>query len=181
MLEKYIEKELISEQEIKAQVKKLANIITEEHKDHDNVLLVGVLTGAFIFTSDLMRELDIPCVVDFISASSYGSGTESSGNVVIAKDIKESVRGKHVIICEELIDTGNTLQALKRWFARQEAESVKICALLNKEERRQVDIHSDYPVIEIPNEFVVGYGLDYAGKFRNYKCVCVLKKEVYEK
>lgn len=181
MLSQYIERELVSEKEIKDHVKKLANMICEEHRDHDNVLLVGVLTGAFIFTADLMREMDIPCVVDFISASSYGSGTESSGNVVIAKDIKESVRGKHVIICEELIDTGSTLQALKRWFARQEAASVKICALLNKEERRKVDVHSDYPVIEIPNEFVVGYGLDYAGKFRNYKSVCVLKKEVYEK
>ena len=175
-MREFIEKILVTQDEIREHVKKLADILNEEYKNDENVVFVGVLTGAYVFAADLSRELRFTHEMDFVSASSYGAGTESSGNVKITRDLSVDIKEKHVIILDELIDTGTTLSYIKGMLSKRGAASVKICALMNKEERRVVDIHSDYPVIEIPNEFVVGYGLDYNGFYRNCKDVAVLKE-----
>ncbi len=143
--------------------------------------MVGVLKGGFVFLSDLMRELSIPVDLDLISVSSYGEATKSSGVVRIIKDIDINITGKHVLIVEDLVDTGLTLKHLKELFNTRGPLSVKICAALDKPSRRKVDIDIEYKGIEIPDKFVVGYGLDYAGKYRNFPDVCVLKPSLYAK
>lgn len=154
--------------------------ISNDYKDCE-LVLVGVLKGAFIFLADLMRELEINADMDLISVSSYADGTESTGIVRIIKDVDINIQGKHVLIVEDIVDTGLTLKHLKELFSTRGPKSVKICAIFDKPSRRKVNITIDYKGIEIPNEFVIGYGLDYQGRYRNLPDLCVLKPEIYTK
>ena len=142
-------------------------------------MVVCILKGAFIFCADLVRNLDLPCEIDFISASSYGAGTTTSGNVKINKDVEHDVENKHVILVEDIVDSGLTLKTLKEFFLARRPASLKICCLLDKKERRQADIEVDYSCFTIPDAFVVGYGLDYDGRYRNLPDIMVLDESVY--
>ncbi len=158
----------------------LAAEITEKYKG-SYPLFVAVLKGSFIFYSDLLRAMSMPVQVDFMSVSSYGAESVSSGRVKIMKDTDADVRGRRVVIVEDIIDSGNTLYALKNLLLHRGAESVEICALLDKSSRRTADISADYVGFEIADEFVVGYGLDYAERYRNLPYIGILKRSVYEK
>lgn len=168
-------KVLISREELKVKTEELARRISTDYKGKD-LLLVGVLKGGFMFLSDLCRHLDIPVSIDFISVSSYGNSTVSSGVVRILKDIDYDITDKHVLIVEDLIDTGLTLTYLKDLFAAKQCASVKICTILDKPSRRKVNLDVDYQGIIIPDEFVIGYGLDYMEKYRNLPDVCVVEE-----
>lgn len=175
-----IEKIMISEEQIAAKVKELGSILAEEYREK-NPLLICVLKGAILFMADLIRQMDIRCEMDFMAVSSYGSGTESSGMVRILKDLDTSVQDRHVIVMEDIMDSGLTLSRLVELLRHREAASVKVVTLLNKPERRKVDITPDYSGYDIPDEFVVGYGLDYAENYRNLPYIGILKPEVYAK
>lgn len=175
---KDIEKTLITEEQIVERLKELGKQITEDYNGEE-VIVIGVLKGCTVFMSDLIRHIDLPLQIDFMVASSYGSDTKTSGNVKIIKDINVDVHNKNVMIVEDIIDTGLTMKNLKDIFAVRQCKSFKICTLLDKKERRKVEIAADYIGFEVPDEFVVGYGLDYAGKYRNIPEICVLKPEVY--
>jgi hypoxanthine phosphoribosyltransferase len=168
-----IEKILIPREEIAKKVKELGKKISEDYEKSE-LILIGVLKGAFIFLADLMREITIPTDMDLISVSSYANDTESSGIVRIIKDVDINISNKHVLIVEDIVDTGLTLKHLKELFKTRGPKSVKICAIFDKPSRRRVNIEVDYRGIEIPNEYVIGYGLDYMGKFRNLPDLCVL-------
>ncbi len=171
---------LISKEQLDERCKQLGEQISKDYEGEE-LVLVGVLKGGFVFLADLMRYITIHTDMDLISVSSYGASTKSSGIVRIIKDIDIDVKGKHVLLVEDLIDTGLTLRHLKELFGTREPLSVKICTALDKPARRLVDILVEYSGIEIPDMFVVGYGLDYAGKYRNLPEVCVLKPEIYTK
>ncbi len=176
-----IERVLISEEEISTTVEKMAKQITKDYKDKEGgLVLLGILKGSVFFLSDLSREIELPLIFDFMSVSSYGLGTESSGDVRILKDLDQSIDGKHVIIVEDIIDTGYTLSYLIDNLKSRGAKSIKTAVLLDKKERRQVEFEADYVGYEIPDEFVVGYGIDYAQKYRNLPFVGIVKREVYE-
>ncbi|HHW03597.1 MAG TPA: hypoxanthine phosphoribosyltransferase [Thermoanaerobacterales bacterium] len=175
-----IEKILISEEQIKNRLKELGKQITEDYRDKENFLLVGVLKGAIIFMSDLIRHIDLPLQVDFMAVSSYGASTESSGVVRILKDLEENVEGKNLLIVEDIIDSGLTLSYMHSILKSRKPASIKICSLLDKPSRRKIDIKVDYLGFEIPDYFVVGYGLDYDEKYRNLPYICVLKPEIYQ-
>ena len=175
---KDIEKVLITEEQIRERTKELGKQIAEEYNGEE-VIVVGVLKGCTLFMADLIRNIDLPMQIDFMVASSYGADTKSSGNVKIIKDINVDVHDKHVMIVEDIIDTGLTMKNLKEIFEVRQCKSFKICTLLDKKERRVVDISSDYIGFDVPNEFVVGYGLDYDGRYRNMPEIGVLKPEVY--
>ena len=177
---KDIEEVLVPREQIQEMVKRLGRQISEDY-DGKELVLVGVLKGGFIFLADLMREITIPVDMDFISVSSYGASTRSSGVVRIIKDIDLDVVGKHVLIVEDLVDTGLTLRHLRDLFNTRGPKSVKICTAFDKPSRRKVEIEVEYKGIEVPDKFIVGYGLDYAGKYRNLPDVCTLREEVYEK
>ena len=145
----------------------------------DQLLLLCVLKGAYIFLADLSRLLDIPHEVDFMAVSSYGSGTTSSGAVRIVLDLKQDITDQHILIVEDIIDSGRTLAYLRRSLLARSPASLRICSLLNKPERREVDVPVDYLGFDIPDEFVVGYGLDYAQHYRNLPFIAVLKPEVF--
>lgn len=166
---------LVSKEQLAAKTAELGKKITEDYKGKE-LVLVGVLKGGFIFLADLARHIDMDVTIDFISVSSYGNSTESSGVVKIIKDIDSDVTGKHVLIVEDLIDTGLTLNYLKELFNTKGCASVKLAAIMDKPDRRRVDLKVDYVGIEIPDEFVVGYGLDYAGKYRNLPEVYAVKE-----
>jgi hypoxanthine phosphoribosyltransferase len=168
-------KVLIGKEELNAKTQELAARISKDYEGKD-LLLVGVLKGGFVFLSDLCRCISIPVTIDFISVSSYGNSTVSSGVVRIMKDIEYDITGKHVLIVEDLIDTGLTLTYLKELFAAKHCASVKICTILDKPSRRKVNLEVDYQGIIIPDEFVIGYGLDYAEKYRNLPDVCVVEE-----
>ncbi len=170
---KEIKSVLVSKEAIQAKVRELGKKISEDYKGKE-LVLVGVLKGGFVFLADLMREITIPVDMDFISVSSYGNSTKSSGVVRIIKDIDINISNKHVLIVEDLVDTGLTLNHLKELFSTRNPLSVKICTALDKPSRRKVEIEIEYGGIEIPDEFVVGYGLDYADKYRNLPEVCTL-------
>jgi len=155
----------ISKQEIRQQVKKIAKDITNEYQDQEPIL-IGVLNGVFIFFSDLVREISIPLKIDFVRLASYGSNNVSRGSITLTKDIEIPVKGKPVIIVEDIIDTGSTLSFLIAHIKEREPESIKICALINKFERREKEIEIDYWGFEIKKGFMVGYGLDYNEEFR---------------
>ncbi len=174
-----IERVLITGEQIKKKIKQLGKKISNDYKDSDNLLLVGVLKGAVLFMSDLIRYIDIPLQIDFMAVSSYGSSTESSGVVRILKDLDETVEGKDVLVVEDIIDSGLTLDYMCNILSSRKPASLKICALLDKPSRRKVDLEVDYLGFEIPDYFVVGYGLDYAGKYRNLPYICILKPEIY--
>lgn len=178
MYGKEIKKILVSREEIAKRVAELGKQISEDYKG-ESVTLVCTLRGASIFFADLVREIEGDVEIDFIAVSSYGAGTKSSGEVKMIKDLSEPIKDKNVIIVEDIIDTGITLCYLKKLLLARAPKSLKVCSLLDKPSRRQVEFKGDYIGFEIENEFVVGYGLDYGEKMRNFKDVCVLAPEVY--
>lgn len=178
MYGKEIKKILVSREEIAKRVAELGKQISEDYKG-ESVTLVCTLRGASIFFADLVREIEGDVEIDFIAVSSYGAGTKSSGEVKMIKDLSEPIKDKNVIIVEDIIDTGITLCYLKKLLLARAPKTLKVCSLLDKPSRRQVDFKGDYIGFEIENEFVVGYGLDYGEKMRNFKDVCVLAPEVY--
>lgn len=173
-----IEKVLLKPEEIQERVRELGRRISQDYLGKE-VLLVCVLKGAFVFLADLIRSLDIPVKVDFIACSSYGSSTESSGVVRILKDLDYPVEKKHVLLVEDIVDTGLTLNYILSILRERRPLSLKVCALLDKPERRLASVNIDYLGFQIPNEFVVGYGLDFNGHYRHLPYIGVLKKEVY--
>jgi len=168
-------KVLITKEQLAAKTKEIAERISKDYEGKE-LLLVGVLKGGFMFLADLAREITIDVNIDFISCSSYGNSTVSSGIVRILKDIDYDITGKHVLLVEDLIDTGLTLTYLKDLFKAKHCASVKVCTILDKPSRRKVDLEVDYQGIIIPDEFVVGYGLDYAEKYRNLPEVYVMEE-----
>ena len=166
---------LVTKEKLEEVVSDLGRRITEDYRGKE-LVLVGVLKGGFIFLADLARKIDMDVKIDFISVSSYGNSTESSGVVRIIKDIESDVTGKHVLLVEDLIVTGLTLQYLKDLFNTKGCASVKLAAVMDKPDRRKVDLKVDYVGIEIPDEFVVGYGLDYAEKYRNLPEVYIVRE-----
>ncbi|WP_212031239.1 hypoxanthine phosphoribosyltransferase [Cytobacillus depressus] len=173
-----IEKVLISEEEIQAKTKSLAAELTEEYKDRFP-LAVGILKGAMPFMGDLLKHIDTYLEMDFMDVSSYGKSTVSSGEVKIVKDLDTSVEGRDILIIEDIIDSGLTLSYLVELFRYRKAKSIKIVTLLDKPTGRKVDLQADYVGFIVPDEFVVGYGLDYAEKYRNLPYIGVLKPEIY--
>lgn len=169
---------LLTEEQIQQRVRELAEQISADYKGKD-LLLVCVLKGGILFLTDLMRQLDIPHAIDFMAISSYGAGTESSGVVRILMDLNTSIEGKNVLIVEDIVDTGHTLDYILRNLSTRRPASLRVCALLNKPSRRQVDVPIDYVGFDIPNKFVIGYGLDFGEKYRNLPFVGVLKPEFY--
>lgn len=170
---------LISSEQIRAKVAELAERISSDYAEK-SLLVVGVLKGGWIFLADLVRALSIDVEVDFISVSSYGKGTKSRGKVDLLRDMTTDCAGRHVLIVEDIIDSGVTLSHLKNLLLKRYADSVEIAALLSKPSRRKIEIDAKYVGFEIPDEFVVGYGMDYAENLRGLSDVCVLKREVYE-
>ncbi len=179
MLHDDIDYILYSEETLAETVKKLGAQISEDYKDR-NLLLVSILKGSIVFMSDLMRSISIPCNIDFMAVSSYGSGVKSSGTVRILKDLDRDIRGYDVLIVEDILDSGMTLNYLMDLLYARDPNSIRICTLFDKPERRSVDIYADYKGIEVPDEFIVGYGLDYDEVYRNLPYVGVLKREIYE-
>ena len=175
-----VERILFTKERLAEKVKFLANELKHEYEGK-NPLILCILKGSLIFTADLMRELDFPCTVDFMQASSYGSGAETSGTLKIKKDTDEDIKGRHVIIVEDILDTGVTLARLMDVLKNRGAASLSLCVLLNKPARRTERVSADYIGFDIENEFVVGYGLDYNEKYRNLPYVGILKREIYEK
>lgn len=169
---------LISEEEIARKVKELGKQLTEDYKGKD-LLIVGILKGCMLFLSDLVRAIDLPLTMDFMVVSSYGTATKSSGVVRILKDLEKEIEGKDVLIVEDIVDTGLTLSYLIENLKTRNPNSVKVCTLLDKPDRRKSQVELSYIGFTIPDEFVVGYGLDYAEVYRNLPFVCVLKPEVY--
>lgn len=169
---------LVSEEEIRTAVKGLGQIISRDYADK-NLMLVGVLKGSAVFMSDLMRSISIYATVDFMSVSSYGNGVKTSGVVKIIKDLDSPLSGKDLLIVEDILDSGMTLSYLKEILEARNPSSVRIATLLDKPDRRKVDIKPDYTCFTVPDEFVVGYGLDYAERYRNLPYIGVLKPEVY--
>ena len=173
-------KVLYSEEELKAKCAEMGAQITRDYAGK-NLLLVTVLKGAVVYFTDLMRAIDLPCTIDFMIVSSYGSGVKTSGVVKIVKDLDTDLTGKDVLIVEDILDTGLTLSYLKGMLAARNPASIRIATLLDKPDRRKADIKADYIGYRVPDEFVVGYGLDYDEKYRNLPYVGVLKPEIYEK
>lgn len=169
-----ITKTLIEEKDLKKRVKELAERISKDYEGEE-VTLICILSGASIFFADLVRELDLSVKFEFMSVSSYGSGTVSSGEVKILKDVNHPIVGKNVIIVEDIIDSGCTLSFLKRVLEQRQPKSIRVCTILDKPSRRKLEFRGDYVGFEIPDEFVVGYGLDFDGRYRNLKDVCVLE------
>ncbi len=174
-----VERVLISAEELAKRTEELGAQITADYEGKE-ILMIGVLRGAVLFMSDLARAIKIPVAIDFMAVSSYGSGTSSSGVVRILKDLDEDVAGKHVLVVEDIIDSGLTLNYLLDNLKSRKPASIKICTLLNKPERRKVDVKIDYNGFTVPDYFVVGYGLDYAEKYRNLPFIGILKPEVYQ-
>ena len=179
MLEKDIDHILFSEDQLKARVREIAGQIDRDFAGKEP-MLISVLRGSFIFMADLMRSITLPCTVDFMAVSSYGAGTTSSGQVKITKDLSESIEGRDIIVVEDILDSGNTLSYLLQILQARHPASMKLCTLLDKPDRRIKPVHVDYSGFSIPDEFVVGYGLDFAEKYRNLPYIGVLKPCVYE-
>ncbi|MBQ0140079.1 MAG: hypoxanthine phosphoribosyltransferase [Kurthia sp.] len=178
MLQKDIEEVLISEEQLQETIKGLGKQLTADYQDKFP-LLVGVLKGAMPFMADLMKHIDAYLEIDFMDVTSYGNATVSSGEVKIVKDLNTSVEGRDILIVEDIIDSGLTLSYLVDLFKYRKAKSIKIITLLDKPTGRKVDLKSDYVGFEVPDAFVVGYGLDYAERYRNLPYIGVLKKSVY--
>ncbi len=178
-MEKMIEKVLYTEEEIKERIRQLGETLTAEYQDK-NPIIVGVLKGVVVFYADMVRQIKTHCQMDFMWISSY-EGTESTGNMIVKRDVSADVNGRHVLILEDIYDTGNSLNFVYHHLLEKEPASVKICTLLDKPERRKpgITLQADYVGFTIPNEFVVGYGLDYNEQYRNLPYVGVLKPEAY--
>ena len=172
-----IERVLISQEELEAAVARIGRQISEDFRDKDPIF-VGVLKGCFIFMADLMRHVDIKCTMDFMAVSSY-SGTSSTGAVKINNDLGQDIEGRHVIIVEDILDSGVTLSYLKHYLLGRRPASITIATLLDKPARRKADVYADYSCFEVPDAFVVGYGLDYNEHYRNLPYIGVLKPEIY--
>ena len=169
---------LVTREEIAEAVKKLGQQITADYQGK-NVILIGILKGAVVFFADLIREIDLPVSIDFMAVSSYGAATKSSGVVEVVKDVGRDITGMDVLVVEDIVDSGMTLSYLKKYLSSRGAASIRIVTLLDKPERRRVDLKADYFCFTIPDEFVVGYGLDYAEKYRNLPDIGVLHPRIY--
>ena len=174
---KDIERVIYSEEAIRERVKELGAQISEDYKDK-KLLLVSVLKGSIVFMADLIRAIDIPCEIDFMDVSSY-SGTKTTGVVRIVKDLDKAIEGYDLLLVEDILDSGLTLEYIINMLADRNPNSIKICTLFNKTERRIAKIDADYIGLKVPNEFIVGYGLDYDEKYRNLPYIGVLKREIY--
>ena len=175
-----VAKILISEKELQTRIAELGQAINATYTDDDKPLLVCVLKGAFMFLADLVRHLEMRHEVDFMEISSYGSGTTSSGVVRILLDLEQNIEGRHVLIVEDIIDSGRTLDYVMRNLRTRKPASLRICTLLNKPSRREIDIPVDWVGFEVPDEFVAGYGLDFSEVYRNLPFIGVLKEKVYQ-
>ena len=171
---------LFSEQDLQEIVARVGKQISEDYKDK-NLFMVSVLKGSLMFMADLMRAIDVPCEIDFMAVSSYGAGTTTSGAVRILKDLDFSLEGKDILVVEDILDSGVTLSYLLKHLSSRNPRSIRLCTLLDKPERRKMPIVADYIGTTVPDEFIVGYGLDYDEKYRNLPYIGVLKREVYEK
>ncbi len=178
MLEQDIERVLFSEEQLAQRVKEIAARIDADYAGKEP-LLVSVLRGSFVFMADLVRQITLPCTVDFMAVSSYGSGTTSSGQVKIIKDLSEPIEGRDVLVVEDILDSGNTLSYLLKLLEARHPASIRLCTLLDKPERRTKPVAVQYTGFTIPDEFVVGYGLDYDEKYRNLPYIGILKPRVY--
>lgn len=170
---------LLPEPALRQRVRELAQAIAADYAGKD-LLVLGVLTGAFVFVADLVRALERPLEIAFISASSYGKQSVSNGQVAVAEDLWPDLSGRHVLLVEDIVDSGHTLACLREELVRRGAGSVAVCCLLDKAERRRVAVPVEYVGFTVPNEFLVGYGLDYAGRFRHLPYVAALKAEAYQ-
>lgn len=177
-MHKDIESVLFSEKEIENIVNILANQIEKDYNNKD-FIMVGLLKGSVAFMADLMKKINLDFSIDFMVVSSYGGGTQSTGRVNVLKDISQSVEGMEILIVEDIIDSGNTLNFIKKYLTVKGAKSIKLCTLFDKPDRRTADITVDYVGMKIPDVFIVGYGLDYDEKYRNLPYVGVLKPSVY--
>lgn len=178
MMKQDIDRILFSEEQLQARIAELGKQLTEDYRDKDPIF-VGVLKGCFVFMADLLRSTDIYCTMDFMAVSSYGDGVTSTGAVKINKDLSRDIVGRHVIIVEDILDSGITLSYLKNYLSVRKPASISIVTLLDKPSRRRADIKADYVGFEVEDAFVVGYGLDYAEEYRNLPYIGVLKSEVY--
>lgn len=169
---------MYTREQLANKTRSMGRIISRDYEGKD-LIVVGILKGAAMFTMDLFREITCPARIDFMSVSSYGSNTNSTGVVKIRKDLEFDIKGKDVLICEDIIDSGITMKNLIPMLMKREPASIKLCALLSKPSRRKVDVNIDYLGWEVPDEFLVGYGLDYAEKYRNLPLIGVLKREIY--
>lgn len=174
-----VERVLLSEKELAERIEEMGREITADYAGKE-ILMIGVLRGAVVFMADLARAIKVPVAIDFMAVSSYGAGTSSSGVVRILKDLDENVEGKHILVVEDIIDSGLTLNYLIDNLKSRQPASIKICTLLNKPERRKVDVNIAYNGFTIPDHFVIGYGLDYAEKYRNLPFIGILKPEIYQ-
>lgn len=175
-----IERVLFTQEELREKVAAMGKKISEDYQNaSEDVFCVGILKGAVVFYTDLVRSISLPVQFDFMIASSYGNQTSTSGSVKLLKDLDYDVEGKHLIIIEDIIDSGTTMQYLMRILRERRPKSIKLCALLSKPSRRIADVHIDYLGAEVPDEFLVGYGLDYAGTYRNLPYIGILKPAVY--
>lgn len=175
-----IERILFTQEELREKVAAMGKKISEDYQNaSEDVFCVGILKGAVVFYTDLVRSILLPVQFDFMIASSYGNQTSTSGSVKLLKDLDYDVEGKHLIIIEDIIDSGTTMQYLMRILRERRPKSIKLCALLSKPSRRTADVHIDYLGAEVPDEFLVGYGLDYAGTYRNLPYIGILKPAVY--
>lgn len=178
-MENDVKEILLTEEQIKQRVKELGEQITRDYKGTNGLVVIGILKGASVFFSDLIRQIKLPIEIDFMAVSSYQDASVTSGEVKILKDTTLSMAMKNVLFVEDIIDTGFTMGKVKEIFMERGVNSVKLCALTSKPDRRKIDIDIDYLGFEIPNEFIIGYGLDYAEKYRNLPYIGVLKEEVY--
>ncbi len=174
-----VSKILFTREEIAEKVKMLAAEIKNAYADK-NPLILCILKGSLVFTADLIRELDFPCTIDFMQVSSYGSGATTTGELVFKKDIDSDLSGRHVIVVEDILDTGVTLSKVMKVLKERNPASLALCVFLDKPERRKIEVPADYIGYQIEDEFVVGYGLDYNEKYRNLPYVGILKREIYE-
>ncbi len=173
-----IKQVLFSEQEIHDIVTRVGKQISEDYADK-NLFMVSVLKGSLMFMSDLMRAIEVPCEIDFMAVSSYGAGTTTTGAVRILKDLDSSLEGKDILVVEDILDSGVTLSYLLKHLSSRNPNSIRLCTMLDKPERRKMPIQADYVGTTVPDEFIVGYGLDYAEKYRNLPYIGVLKPEIY--
>jgi len=178
MLEKDIQEVLFSEEQLKTRVNEIAQEIERDYAGKE-IMLISVLRGSFVFMADLCRAIDLPCTLDFMAVSSYGKGTKSSGQVQITKDLSEDISDRHIIVVEDILDSGNTLSYLLKILENRHPASIRLCTLLDKPDRRVKPVEVHYSGFTIPDAFVVGYGLDYAEKYRNLPYIGILKPRVY--
>ena len=173
-----IQEVLFSEEQLKNRVREIAQQITADYQGKE-IMLISVLRGSFVFMADLCRAIDLPCTLDFMAVSSYGKGTKSSGQVQITTDLSEDISDRHILVVEDILDSGNTLSYLLKILENRHPASIRLCTLLDKPDRRVKPVEVHYSGFTIPDAFVVGYGLDYAEKYRNLPYIGILKPRVY--